>query len=143
MGEIRDLVRVLPGMVMTRDADRFSHRNLMVFDYEVARPESVYSHREGDKGEWRNRLKALEIPADLIAEGKEETYRFGMDLLAFVALCHRERKLKELGEMPTTKESGQMEFLETDLNGRALLPENQEVTAVLTVEAAVRVWWSQ
>lgn len=143
MGQIRDLVGALPALVMTRDADRFTTRNLLIYDYELANPAGVFAFRKGDENECRRRLMPIEIPEEFIREDKKRLYQFGMDLLALAGLCHRIRKLEKKQQPVPSETLEERYLLESELKERSETLEVQPVTDILSVEAAIQVWWNQ
>ena len=82
MSKIRQLIGQLPFLAQCIDADRFSERNLMVFDKEIESPGSVFAFRETDK--IQNRLAVLEIPEEFVIN--QDEYRYGMDRLKITML---------------------------------------------------------
>lgn len=64
----RELIKQTPGLVECVDADRFSRRNTMIFDFEVENPESEFAFRGEDQE--GDRLATLEIPAKYIKNQK-------------------------------------------------------------------------
>ena len=102
MSKIRELIKQLPFLASCIDADRFSERNLMVFDREIEEANSVFDFRETDK--IQNRLAVLEIPAEFVIN--QDVYEYGMDRLKIVMLSQdkdegrisedQERELKRL-----------------------------------------------
>ena len=83
MSQVRMLIARLPYIAGVVDADRFAKRNLMLFDYEVNTPNSVFKFRESDKD--NDRLAASAIPREYITH--KEEYGFGMDRLTIAMLA--------------------------------------------------------
>ena len=75
--KVRQLIERIPFIAECVDADRFSARNIMIYDYEIANPNGVFGFRISDNE--NDRLSVLEIPSDLI--GNKDTYRYAMDRL--------------------------------------------------------------
>ena len=88
MSKIRDLVEKLPYLAECDDADRFSARNLIMFDMEVNDPKSVFASRESDKT--GNRLAAAEIPIGYIHNFN--MYYTGMNRLRIAAYSQDKKK---------------------------------------------------
>lgn len=126
MSKIRQLIGQLPFLANCIDADRFSERNLMIFDIEVEDPGSVFAFRETDK--IQNRLATAEIPAEFIID--LDTYKYGMDRLKIAMLS------QDKAEGRITEDQ------ETELKRlKAVLIVDSQVDDILPMEEAVKDVW--
>ena len=131
MSKIRQLIGQLPFLAQCIDADRFSERNLMVFDKETEDPDSVFAFRETDK--FQNRLATAEIPEEFIIN--QNVYKYGMERLKVAMLSQdkaegritedQERELKRLTSLDIVEGS-----------------EKDAIDDILPMEEAVRGVWS-
>jgi len=126
MSKIRQLIGQLPFLANCIDADRFSERNLMVFDKEMEDPGSVFAFRETDK--IQNRLAVLEIPEEYVINLNE--YRYGMNRLKIVMLSQD----KAEGRI-TEDQKPELSRL------KASLMVESQVDDILPMEEAVRGVW--
>ena len=127
MSEIRELIKQLPFLASCIDADRFSERNLMVFDREIEEVNSVFDFRETDK--FQNRLAVLEIPAEFVIN--LDVYQDGMDRLEIVMLSQdkAEGRITEDQEAKLSR-----------LKGVSVTAS--KVDDILSMEAAIKGVWS-
>jgi len=126
MSKIRQLIGQLPFLANCIDADRFSERNLMMFDREIENPGSVFAFRETDK--IQNRLAVAEIPEEFIINQNE--YKYGMDRLRIAMLSQD----KAEGRINEDQE------LELSRLKASLMVESQ-VDDILPMEEAVKGVW--
>ncbi len=100
MNKVRTLIAQIPYIAGCEDADRFSKRNVMLFDFEVANKESVFAFRDSDK--INNRIAVLEIPSEYVKNPKE--YRYAMDRLKLVMLAqdNKEDRITDYGKSTLT-----------------------------------------
>ena len=64
MSNVRNLVAKMPYIAGCVDADRFATRNLLIFDTEISKEDSIYAYRGSDTV--NNRLAVLDIPDEYI-----------------------------------------------------------------------------
>ena len=126
MSKIRQLIGQLPFLAQCIDADRFSERNLMVFDKEIEDPSSVFAFRETDK--IQNRLAVIEIPEEFIINLNE--YEYGMDRLQIAMLS----KDKAEGRITEDQESELRRLT-------AVLMTASQVDDILPMEEAIAGVW--
>ena len=127
----RELIKMLPFLASCIDADRFAERNLMVFDKEIADPESVFAFRETDK--IQDRLAVLEIPAEFVMN--MDVYQYGMDRLK-VAMLSQDKAAGRINE----DQERELERL-TSIDIVAGSSEKDAVDDILSMEAAVKGVW--
>jgi len=126
MSKIRQLIGQLPFLAQCIDADRFSERNLMMFDEEIENPGSIFAFRETDK--IQNRLAVLEIPEEFIIN--QDEYRYGMNRLKIVMLS------QDKAEGRITEDQ------EPELSRlKASLMIDSQVDDILPMEEAIRGSW--
>ena len=126
MSKIRQLIGQLPFLANCIDADRFSERNLMIFDKEIEEVNSVFAFRESDK--LHDRLAVLEIPKEFIIN--QDEYRYGMYRLKIAMLS------QDKAEGRTT-EAQELELKR--LKGLSLIAS--QVDNILPMEEAVKDIW--
>jgi len=127
---LRSLIEKLPYIAECQDADRFSKRNLMMFDYEIENPGSVFAYRESDVE--LNRLAPMEIPEEYI--GNMKMYKKSVSRVK-MAMLSQDKHKKRISERGLTElctlYSGSMEDIHMDA-----------VEAELTADQAVMDVWS-
>lgn len=79
---VKKLIERLPFIAECQDADRFSERNMMVFDIEIDNPQSIFAYRSSDSS--LNRLAVLGIPSEYV--GNDRLYRYGIDRIKIAML---------------------------------------------------------
>lgn len=126
---VRNLIERLPFIASCQDADRFSARNVMGFDAEIANPESVFAYRESD--ETLNRLAVLEIPSEYVGDAK--LYRYGMDRIRITMLSQDKAK----GRI-TPQRQQELDNLISDHEASPM----PEVDDLLSLEASTRGVWN-
>jgi len=126
---VRDLVGKIPYMAGCKDADRFSERNTILYDLEVADPKSIFSYRKDD--ETQNRLAVAEIPPEFVEDSK--LYRYAMDRVKIAMLSYD----KEKGRI-SPKQQDTLDLLISDHK------ENPEpiVDEVFNLEASTMGVWN-
>jgi hypothetical protein len=135
MSKIRELVEKLPKIAKVKDHERFSKRNLIVFDLEATTNDTEFKYKKSDNENPRKRLLAAEIPKHII--GDAGAYEFGMDLIALCALCHRANKNELIN-----KEITQKDDLEKSLRGRSRqTSEIKKIEDIVSIDEALRGWW--
>jgi len=127
MSKIRQLIGQLPFLAQCIDADRFSERNLMMFDKEIEDPDSVFAFRETDK--IQDRLATAEIPEEFIIN--QDEYKYGMDRLRIAMLSQDKAK----GRITEDQES-ELKRL------KAVLMIDSQVDDILPMEEAVKGVWT-
>ena len=130
MSKIRELIKQLPFIAECIDADRFSERNLMVFDREIEEVNSVFDYRETDK--IQNRLAVLEIPADFVIN--QDVYEYGMDQLKIAMLSQD----KVEGRISKDQEKELRMLIGIDITES---PEINAIDEILPREDAVKDIW--
>lgn len=125
---VRSLIGKIPYMAVCQDPDRFADRNLMLFDLEVANPDSVFAYRKSDAK--LNRLAVLEIPAEYI--GDPRLYRVAMDRVKIS--MHSQDKDK--GRI-SPEQQEELDKLIEDQTAN----DEPKVSKELTVEDAVKGVW--
>lgn len=135
MGKVRQLIERIPYIGECTDPERFSARNLMVFDYEIdpanENVTSVFAYKESDKT--KDRLAVLEIPAHHI--GNREAYSEAMTRLRICMLMGD----RNAGRIESHQDTELTMMIEEQ--GEVAL-YSAEIDEILPVEAATRGVWS-
>jgi hypothetical protein len=129
MNKTRTLIKNIPFIAKCTDPVRFSERNLMIYDYEIENPGSVFSYHDIDKQQ--NRLAVLEIPAEYI--GDSFKYRTAMDRLK-IAMLSGDKKRGRITESQDNE-------LSTLVETQSLINE-EELDSVMTLDVAVQGVWN-
>ena len=130
MSKIRELIKQLPFLASCIDADRFSERNLMVFDREIEEVNSVFDYRKTDK--IQNRLAVLEIPAEFVIN--QDVYEYGMDRLKIAMLSQDDAE----GRITEDQKRELRRLTSIDIIES---PEIDAVDKLLPVEDAIKGVW--
>ena len=128
MNEVRNLIEKIPFISGCQNPERFSERNIMVFDKEMRDTESVFAFKESDKTE--NRLAVLEIPPEFVDNSR--LYRTAMDRLKISMLSYDKSK----GRITAEREK-ELDFLIYSAESTPI----QEVDEILPLEVAVQGVW--
>lgn len=133
------LVKELPRIAKVKQSKRFTERNLYLFEREVEDDyeDKISDHSSVDLEMARSRLAVIEIPYNYV--GDLVAYEFGMDMLAYNALCHRERKTKLV-----EAEKQQKQNLFLTLKHRSELiqtKEIREIEKIMSIKTAESSYW--